>query len=218
MLINWFTVVAQIVNFLILVALLKIFLYDRIIAAMDRREQRIQSRLETAEEKRAEAERERRTYEGRRREMEAKRDEMLKSAREEAEEKREALIGAAREEAEALQKRWRESLEADQEAFLRELREQAGRGFTRPPAGPSRTWPGPMSMPRPWTSFSIGSTGSTTTSARGWQNRRRPKAGSGSGPAFPSVTPSGIGLRGPSGPFSGTRPKAWIWISRPTPT
>ncbi len=128
MLINWFTVVAQIVNFLILVALLKIFLYDRIIAAMDRREQRIQSRLETAEEKRAEAERERRTYEGRRREMEAKRDEMLKSAREEAEEKREALIGAAREEAEALQKRWRESLEADQEAFLRELREQAGRG------------------------------------------------------------------------------------------
>jgi F-type H+-transporting ATPase subunit b len=37
-LIDWFTVVAQIVNFLILVALLKHFLYDRIIRAMDKRE------------------------------------------------------------------------------------------------------------------------------------------------------------------------------------
>ncbi len=128
MLINWFTVVAQIVNFLILVALLKIFLYDRIIAAMDRREERIRSRLETAEEKRAEAERERRTYEGRRREMESKREEILKSAREEAEEKRETLIESAREEADALQRRWRETLEADQDAFLRELRNQASQG------------------------------------------------------------------------------------------
>lgn len=128
MLINWFTVVAQIVNFLILVALLKIFLYDRIIAAMDRREDRIRSRLETAEEKQAEAERERRTYEERRREMESRRGEILKSAREEAEEKREALIEAAREEADALQRRWRDTLEADQEAFLRELRTQASQG------------------------------------------------------------------------------------------
>jgi F-type H+-transporting ATPase subunit b len=38
--IDWFTLVAQIANFLILVALLKHFLYNRIIKAMDEREKR----------------------------------------------------------------------------------------------------------------------------------------------------------------------------------
>jgi F-type H+-transporting ATPase subunit b len=51
MLIDWFTVVAQIINFLILVALLKHFLYGRIIKAMDQREERINSRLEEAKKK-----------------------------------------------------------------------------------------------------------------------------------------------------------------------
>ena len=35
---DWFTVIAQIINFLILVALLKRFLYGPIIRAMERRE------------------------------------------------------------------------------------------------------------------------------------------------------------------------------------
>ena len=46
--IDWFTVVAQIVNFLTLVGLLKKFLYGPIIRAMDDRERRIASRLEEA--------------------------------------------------------------------------------------------------------------------------------------------------------------------------
>lgn len=58
MLIDWFTVVAQIINFLILVFLLKHFLYGRIINAMDQREARITSRLEEAETQRKEAENE----------------------------------------------------------------------------------------------------------------------------------------------------------------
>ena len=51
MLINWFTVLAQIVNFLILVVLLKYLLYNRIIKAMDEREGKIQLRLKEAEAK-----------------------------------------------------------------------------------------------------------------------------------------------------------------------
>ena len=58
MLINWFTVIAQIVNFLILVVLLKYLLYNRIVRAMDERESKIQSRLKEAEEKEEAAERE----------------------------------------------------------------------------------------------------------------------------------------------------------------
>ena len=44
-----FTFSAQIVNFIVLVVLLRIFLYKRIIDAMDKREERIASRLQEAE-------------------------------------------------------------------------------------------------------------------------------------------------------------------------
>ena len=53
MLINWFTVAAQIVNFLILVALLKRFLYGPIVAAMSAREGRIAAQLTEAQRKKA---------------------------------------------------------------------------------------------------------------------------------------------------------------------
>ncbi len=49
MAIDWITVSAQIVNFLILVWLLKHFLYQPIIRAMDRREQRVSERLNEAQ-------------------------------------------------------------------------------------------------------------------------------------------------------------------------
>ena len=46
MLIDPFTVIAQIVNFAILAIVLKYVLYDRVIAAMDRREESIAERLD----------------------------------------------------------------------------------------------------------------------------------------------------------------------------
>lgn len=55
MLIDWFTVAAQAVNFLVLVWLLKRFLYKPILGAMDAREQRIASQLRQAEAEKAEA-------------------------------------------------------------------------------------------------------------------------------------------------------------------
>ncbi len=54
MLINWFVVAAQIINFLILVALLKRFLYGPIVAAMTAREDKIAGRLKEAQQKRRE--------------------------------------------------------------------------------------------------------------------------------------------------------------------
>src|SRR5450432_659912 len=55
MLIDWFTVVAQAGNFLILVWLLKRFLYKPIIDAIDAREKRIRTELADADAKRLEA-------------------------------------------------------------------------------------------------------------------------------------------------------------------
>jgi len=55
MLIDWFTVVAQLVNFLILVWLMKRFLYRPILAAIAGREQRIAAQLADAVQRQAEA-------------------------------------------------------------------------------------------------------------------------------------------------------------------
>ena len=55
MLIDWFTVGAQALNFLILVWLLKRFLYKPILHAIDEREKRIAKELADADAKKAEA-------------------------------------------------------------------------------------------------------------------------------------------------------------------
>ena len=53
--INWFTVIAQILNFFLLVWLLKKFLYKPILDAINKRENNIRAQLEDAEAKKAEA-------------------------------------------------------------------------------------------------------------------------------------------------------------------
>jgi len=62
MLIDWFTVGAQVLNFLILVWLLKHFLYKPILNAIDAREKRIASELADADAKKSEAKRSAMTF------------------------------------------------------------------------------------------------------------------------------------------------------------
>jgi len=120
---DWFTFVAQIVNFLILVALLRYFLYRPILEAMNRREEAIQSRLHEAEQTKEEAEREAEQLRQERAELERKRDELITKAREEAENQRKALIAEARREVDNTRTRWQEAIERERESFLSELRE-----------------------------------------------------------------------------------------------
>jgi F-type H+-transporting ATPase subunit b len=124
-LIDWFTVGAQIVNFLVLMVLLKIFLYDRVIQAMDEREQKIASRLEEAGRKRDEAEERRNQVEAQETELRHKRDELLSEAREAARSKREELEEKARAEVDDLRGRWTKALEGEKENFARELQRSA---------------------------------------------------------------------------------------------
>jgi F-type H+-transporting ATPase subunit b len=125
MLIDWFTVVAQIINFLILVALLKHFLYGRIINAMDQREARIISRLEEAELKKKEAEEEAAAYIRKSQEFDVQREEMFSQAKEEAENFRKDLVQKAREEIDGIQTRWHETIQKKKIAFLKDLGERA---------------------------------------------------------------------------------------------
>ena len=53
--INWFTVIAQLVNFALLVWLMKRFLYAPVLAAIDAREKKITAQLTAAKTQQAEA-------------------------------------------------------------------------------------------------------------------------------------------------------------------
>ncbi|MEA5114600.1 MAG: hypothetical protein VB050_11295 [Geobacteraceae bacterium] len=117
-----FTVIAQIVNFLILVVLLKRFLYGPIIRAMDRREAEIASRLEGAARKIEEAEQERERYETLVREFSEDREKMRAKAREEADALRSELLESARGEVDRSRAQWKESFRGERESFLRSLR------------------------------------------------------------------------------------------------
>jgi len=119
---DWFTVIAQILNFLILVALLQRFLYGPIVRAMDRREAEIASRLDAAGRKIAEAEQERERCETLSRELMEAKEKMRAGAREEADGLRRELLEKAREEVERSRELWRESLHGEQESLLRSLR------------------------------------------------------------------------------------------------
>lgn len=127
MLIDWFTVGAQILNFLILLFLLKIFLYDKIVAAMKKREQDISDRLQAAQDERKEAEAEKQRLQARQQELEDEREAILRQAREDAEERRKSLMDEIREEVDARRSQQREALDREQDAFLRELKSMAAR-------------------------------------------------------------------------------------------
>jgi len=127
MLIDWFTVFAQIVNFLILIWLLKKFLYGPIITAMDRREEKIASRLREALEKRNEAAKEIELYRQKNSEISKRRQELLRRAGQEADRLRKELIIDARKKADEARKRWHEAVGQEKQSFLKDMKKRAGR-------------------------------------------------------------------------------------------
>ena len=123
--IDWFTFGAQLVNFLILIGLLRRYLYGPVMDAMDEREHNINARLEEARERREAARQKAEEYEAMQEAFEAERDERWHEVEEAAEERRRALIDEAREEVEHLARAWRESLKQERETFLQTLSERA---------------------------------------------------------------------------------------------
>ena len=122
---DWFTIFAQIVNFLILVALLKHFLYGRILRAIDSRESAIKARLAEAEENLHQAELEKQDFQKRLHELEDARDAMLSQSQQDADRKRLDLMKKAREEISALEDRWRADLERERTALFQDIRGRA---------------------------------------------------------------------------------------------
>ena len=102
MLIDWFTVGAQALNFLILVWLLKRFLYQPILQAIDGREQRIVTELAYADTKKAEAQKDRDDFQHKNEVFDQQRASLLSKATDEVKAERLRLLVEARQAAEAL--------------------------------------------------------------------------------------------------------------------
>jgi F-type H+-transporting ATPase subunit b len=96
MLIDWFTVIAQIANFLILVWLLKHFLYKPILDALDAREKKIGKELADADLKKSEAEKEHDEFRHKNAEFEQQRATLMDKVTQEAQTERQRLLDEAR--------------------------------------------------------------------------------------------------------------------------
>ena len=127
MLIDWFTVIAQIINFLVLVYLLKRFLYGPIIKAMDKRQEKIAFRLEGARKKKEEAEQEAELFLQKNREFDTRHEEMLSQIKKEAEARKAELIKEARSRVDADMAGWYGAIQKEKETFLQDIRRRAVR-------------------------------------------------------------------------------------------
>src|SRR5664280_434150 len=131
MLIDWFTVGAQALNFIILVWLLKRFLYKPILHAVDAREKRIATELADADAKKAEAQKERDEFQHKNEEFDQQRAALMSAATDEAKAERQRLIDEARKAADALSAKRQETLRNDahnlNQAITRRLREMDGK-------------------------------------------------------------------------------------------
>jgi len=125
-LIDYFTTIAQIINFLVLVFLLRHFLYRPIIKFMDERELKIASRLKEADESRKKAQQEEESIRKTERDLAAKREELMAKATVDAEAARADLMKKLQDKVDKSTADWYEALERQKEAFLADMRLQAG--------------------------------------------------------------------------------------------
>jgi F-type H+-transporting ATPase subunit b len=110
MLIDWFTVCAQAINFLILVWLLKRLLYKPVLAAIDAREKKIAAQLADAAATKERAQTEREEFRHRNESFDQERETLLRKAANEATAERLRLMESARQDSQQLRTKLAEAL------------------------------------------------------------------------------------------------------------
>ncbi|MEO6743198.1 MAG: F0F1 ATP synthase subunit delta [Caldimonas sp.] len=121
MLIDWFTVGAQVLNFGILVWVMKRFLYQPVLDAVAAREQRIAAQLADAATARAEAHREQDDFRKKNQAFDEQRADLLRKAREAAQSERERLQVEARAAADAARAQQAQALVTDAQHLRAEI-------------------------------------------------------------------------------------------------
>jgi len=125
--IDYFTTIAQIINFLVLVFLLRHFLYRPVVKSMNEREQRIASRLKEAEDQRREAERNADSIHKMQQEVSRYQEETIARVARDAEAYRADLMKKAHDEVERDQANWYASMQAQRNVILDDIRLQLGK-------------------------------------------------------------------------------------------
>ena len=129
--IDWVTVLAQIANFLVLLWLLKRFLYRPILDGIDAREAQISKRMAAAEQAQQEAKAAESQYIKQRAQLVTEHDALLEKALAATEDQRDDLLAAARVKLEQEQQDWRKHLEHERQAFNTRLQQNGTEALLR---------------------------------------------------------------------------------------
>jgi len=121
MLIDWFTVCAQALNFLILVWLMRRFLYKPILGAIDAREKKIAKELADAAAQKADAHKERDEFQHKNEEFEKERAGLLTKAMDEAKTGGQRFLDQARKESDDSRGKARDALISEQRSLGDEI-------------------------------------------------------------------------------------------------
>ncbi|MDD3721128.1 MAG: hypothetical protein PHW92_01390 [Lutibacter sp.] len=120
--INWFTVIAQIVNFLILVWLLKRFLYKPVLKAIDERERKIASQLEDAAMTKAEAKKDQDLYRQKNEVFDKERSVKMNEVYEQIDSEKQRLLEEVRKESTELRSKFEDSFKQQELEIMDSLK------------------------------------------------------------------------------------------------
>ncbi|MDD5456381.1 MAG: F0F1 ATP synthase subunit delta [Candidatus Margulisbacteria bacterium] len=124
MLIDWFTFSAQVVNFLILIWLMKHFLYKPVLNAIDAREKLIAKELADAAKKQTEAKKERDLYEQKNEKFDLHYNKLLGKVKAEADAERKRLLNQVQNDTEVLRSKQDNALKSDLVNLQKEISRQ----------------------------------------------------------------------------------------------
>jgi F-type H+-transporting ATPase subunit b len=122
--IDWITVSAQIINFLVLVWLLKRFLYQPVITAMDQREKRVTDRLSDASKREQEAELQVQRFDAQQLEFEKNREQATQQAEQDIASRKLKLLEDARADVALARQNWQQEVDNEKNEFLKSLHKQ----------------------------------------------------------------------------------------------
>ena len=126
--INWFTVIAQVINFLILVWLLKKFLYKPILTSVNEREKKITDQLKDADNKKATAQKEQDDFKKKNEDFDQQKKGLMDKAVADANREKQKLMDTAKADANTMrtnmEKASKEKLENDTVEFAQKTRQQ----------------------------------------------------------------------------------------------
>jgi F-type H+-transporting ATPase subunit b len=120
-LIDWFTVCAQAINFLILVWLLKRYLYQPVLAAIDTREKNIAIKIKDAETQQTKAQAASEELRKRNEAFDRERDALMRKAAEEGAAERQRLSDSARQDSQQMRVKMTQLLSAERAELGRQL-------------------------------------------------------------------------------------------------